>query len=170
MLQQIISHTPTYVWAILGLLVYRGVAASRDRAMAARAVFVMPAVMLGLGVHSIAAGFGLASLPGAAWMAGLAAGAAVAWRGAGAVALDRAAGTVLLRGSWAPLLLMLAIFAAKYAFAVALAMQPALRGNLAFALPACAAFGALAGAFLGRPLRVAAALRAAPVGAARVAA
>ncbi|XLZ72781.1 DUF6622 family protein [Massilia sp. SR12] len=171
MLQQIVSHTPIYVWAILGLLVYRGVAASRDRALAVRAVFILPAVMLALGLHSIANGFGLASLAGAAWLAGLAAGAALAWRGAAArgLALDRAAGTVQLRGSWAPLMLMLLVFVAKFAFAVALAVQPGLGGKLAFALPACAAFGALAGAFMGVPLRLAAALRAAPAGAAQAA-
>ncbi|WP_342114047.1 DUF6622 family protein [Pseudoduganella sp. OTU4001] len=168
MLQQIISHTPTYVWALLGLLVFRGVAASRDGEMRIRAVFIMPVVMLALGLHSVATGFGLASPAGAAWLAGLAVGAGMAWRVA-SVRVDRAAGTVWLRGSWVPMMLMLTIFVAKFAFAVALAMRPALRGSIAFALPACALFGALAGAFLGRPLRVAAALRAAPAGAARAA-
>lgn len=166
MLQQIVSHTPTYVWAILGFLVYRGVAASRDRTATMREVFILPAVMLALGLQSTANGFGLESPAGAAWLAGLAAGIALMWRSAGnGAVLDRAAGTVQLRGSWAPLALMMTIFVGKFAMAVALASQPALRNSLALALPACAAFGVLSGAFMARPLRVAAALRAAPAGA-----
>lgn len=165
MLQQIVSHTPAYVWGILGFLVYRGVAASRDRSLGVRSVFILPAVMLALGLQSTASGFGLASPAGAAWLAGLAAGVALMWRSArsGAV-LERDAGMVHLRGSWLPMVLMMTIFVGKFAMAVALASQPALRGSLALALPACAAFGALSGAFMARPLRVALAMRAAPAG------
>jgi len=165
MLQQIVSHTPTYVWGILGFLVYRGVAASRDRSMTVRAVFILPLVMLVLGLQSTANGFGLASPAGAAWLAGIAAGVALMWRrAADGTVLDRATGMVHLRGSWLPMALMMTIFIGKFAMAVALASQPALRGSLALALPACAAFGALSGAFMARPLRVAQALRAAPAG------
>ncbi|MTW14203.1 hypothetical protein GM658_26670 [Pseudoduganella eburnea] len=162
MLQQIVSHTPAYVWAILGFLVYRGVAASRDRILPVRQVFILPLVMLALGLQSTVNGFGLASPAGAAWLLGLAAGVAMMWKGAGQGAvLDRAAGTVQLRGSWLPMALMMTIFVGKFAMAVALAAQPGLRASLAFALPACALFGAFSGAFMARPLRVAASLRAA---------
>lgn len=166
MLQQIASHTPIYVWAILGFLVYRGIAASRDRSMSARSVFILPVVMLVLGLQSTANGFGLASPAGAAWLAGIAAGVVLMWQRAGnGAVLDRAAGMVHLRGSWLPMVLMMTIFVGKFAMAVALASQPALRDNVAFALPACTAFGTLSGAFMARPLRVAAALRVAPAGA-----
>jgi len=167
MLQQIASHTPAYVWVILGFLVYRGVAASRERTLTVRQVFILPAVMLALGLHSTANGFGLASTAGAAWLLGLAAGVAMMWRNAGqGTVLDHAVGTVQLRGSWLPMALMMTIFVGKFAVAVALATQPGLRASLAFALPACALFGALSGAFMARPLRVAVALRSAPSAAA----
>jgi hypothetical protein len=167
MLQQIASHTPIYVWAILGFLVYRGLAASRDRSVPVRSVFILPVVMLVLGLQSAANGFGLASPAGAAWLAGIAVGVALTWQRAGKGAmLDRAAGKVHLHGSWLPMVLMMTIFVGKFAMAVALVSQPSLRSSLAFALPACAAFGALSGAFMARPLRVAAALRNAPAGAA----
>jgi len=161
MLQQIVGHTPTYVWAILGFLVHRGVAASRDRNVTVREIFILPAVMLALGLQSTANGFGLESPGGAAWLAGLAAGVALMWWNAGnGFALDRGAGMVRLCGSWLPMVLMMTIFVGKFAMAVALASQPALRSSLAFALPACATFGALSGAFMARPLRIAAILRA----------
>ncbi len=166
MLQQIVSHTPVYVWAILGWLVYRGVAASRERTMKVRAVFILPAIMLALGLQSTANGFGLASPAGAAWLAGLAAGVAMMWRRAGGgFVLDRTAAMVQLRGSWLPMALMMTIFVGKFTMAVALVTQPSLRGSLAIAMPACAAFGALSGAFMARPLRVAAAMHAARAGA-----
>lgn len=163
MIQQIVSHTPTYVWGILGFLVYRGVAASRNRNMAIRTVFILPFVMLVLGLQSTANGFGLASPAAAAWLAGVAAGVALMWRRAvDGIVIDRAASMVHLRGSWLPMALMMAIFVGKFALAVALASQPALRGSLTLALPACAAFGALSGAFLARPLHLVAVLRATP--------
>lgn len=166
MLHQIAAHTPAYVWGILAFLVYRGVAASRDRSVGLRSVFILPAVMLALGLQSTAGGFGLVSPAGAAWLAGLAAGIALAGRhSASGLAFDRAAGKVQLPGNWWPMALMMAVFAGKFAVAVALAAQPALRASLAFALPACAAFGMLSGAFMARPLRIAAALRAAPAAA-----
>lgn len=166
MLQQIVSHTPAYVWVILGVLVYRGVAASRDRSLTVRSVFILPVVMLVLGLQSTANGFGLESPAGAAWLTGLAVGVAMMWQRAGTTfVLDRAAGKVQLRGSWLPMALMMTIFVGKFAMAVALATQPGLRASLAFALPAGALFGALSGFFMARPLRVAAALRATPAGA-----
>lgn len=157
MLQQIISHTPTYVWAILGFLIYRGAVAARDRSVSIRSVFIIPLAMLALGMQSTSATFGLATPAGAAWLAGLVSAAVLAWRVSGPIVVNRAAGTVQLRGSWAPLAFMMGIFIGKFALAVMLAMQPALRDNLVFTLFACAAFGTLSGAFMGRPLRVAAA-------------
>lgn len=160
-MQQILIHTPTYVWAILAFLVYRGVAASRDRVVSYRSVFIIPAVMLVLGLNSVANGFGLATPAGAAWLAGALAGVALARSRAGAagarVAVDWAAGTVTQRGSWTPLALMMAVFCCKYVVGAALAIQPALAGDPRFALPACLAFGLFNGIFFGRLLGTAAA-------------
>lgn len=159
MLHQIVSHTPTYVWGILAFLIYRGALASRNRCMTVRSVFILPAVMLALGLQSTASGFGLLSPAGAAWLAGVAAGIVLMWkRAADGTTIDHAAGLVHLRGSWLPMGLMMTIFTGKFVIAVALASRPALRGSLVLALPACAAFGALSGAFMARPLWIAKAL------------
>jgi hypothetical protein len=160
MLQQVLTHTPTYVWAILGFLVYRGVAASKDRVVTYRSVFIIPGVMLVLGMNSVENGFGLGTPAGAAWLAGALAGVALAWTwagGDGTRAVDHAAGTVTQRGSWLPLALMMAVFCCKYVVGAALAMQPALSGDMRFAVPACVAFGLFNGIFLGRLLRTVAA-------------
>ncbi|MCD2518070.1 hypothetical protein LQ564_17300 [Massilia sp. G4R7] len=151
MLYQILTHTPVYVWAILAFLVYRGVLASRDRELTFGRMLVIPVLMLALALQAIASQFGLASLAMLAWTVG-----------AGAIALQRmrfgssragagaAPGTVRIRGSWAPLALMLAIFTIKYVVAVALAIQPALADQPAFALAACGLLGLCNGSFLGQ--------------------
>lgn len=157
MLQQILIQTPVYVWAILAFLIYRGVVASKDRVVSYRSVFIIPAVMLMLGANSIARGFGLDTPAGAAWLGGVIAGAVIAWVWAGRAIVDRAAGVVMQRGSWIPLMLMMAIFFCKYAVAVTLTMLPALRGNTGFIVPVCVAFGIFNGIFLGRLLRTVAA-------------
>ncbi len=161
MLQQIVSHTPAYVWAILAFLAVRGVAASRERVATYRSLFIMPAVMLGLALASVAGRFDGGAVLALAWLAAMATGAALAWRLAGGqvMAVDRAAGTVRLRGSWTPLALMLAVFVARYAVAAAMAMRPALAQDAGFAIAACALFGLFSGIFMGRLLRCVAACR-----------
>lgn len=152
--QQILSHTPIYVWIILGFLVVRGVAASRGRVVSYRSLFILPAVMLALGLSSVAGRLG-GGLPAVAWLAAMAAGAALAWRLSGkqVVMVDRAARTVQLRGSWTPLALMMAVFVGRYVVAAATGVNPALAHDTGFALAACALFGAFNGVFIGRLLR-----------------
>ncbi|AVR96079.1 DUF6622 family protein [Pseudoduganella armeniaca] len=155
MLQQIISHTPLYVWAILAFLVQRGIAASRDRTTTLRAAAIIPLVMAGLALQEIGRRFGLTPVSVSAWLAGVAVGAAIAWQlGARAVvAVDRAAGVVTQRGSWLPLVLMLGVFCGRYALAVAGAMAPALLDNALCAMTASLVLGLLNGLLLGRVLR-----------------
>lgn len=169
--QQIVSHTPVYVWIILGLLVVRGVAASRDRVVSRRSLFILPAVMLALGVSSVAGHLEDGGMLAATWLVAMAAGAALAWRWSGGqvAGVDRAARTVHLRGSWTPLALMMTVFAVKYAVGAALGLQPALAHNTGFAMAACALFGLCNGVFNGRLLRCIAAWHGAPAPVARAA-
>lgn len=152
MIQQIISHTPLYVWAILAFLVTRGMAASADREVTVRSLFIIPAVMLALSLLDLDNKFGIDHLVAILWLAGALAGAGLVWRNfdRGAVVCDPAKGTVRLRGSWLPLALMLAIFCTKYVVVVLLHMQPAARDNTGFVAAVCIMFGLFNGAFLGR--------------------
>lgn len=155
MIAQIVTHTPTYVWALLAFLLYRGALASRDREIAMRALFIIPAVMIGLSLSSMSGHGALGGGVWAVWGLGVLAGAVLTWRLAGGVpvVVDRAAGTVLHRGSWAPLMLMIAIFCTKYAVAVATAMHPELQQNLLFASAVTLLFGLFNGVFVGRLAR-----------------
>jgi hypothetical protein len=154
MLIHIVSHTPIHVWAILAFLVYRGMAASRDREVELRKLCIIPVVMLALSLQDIAAKFGLDGIALAAWTAGVAlALAPVLLFGADRIAAGSAPGTVRVRGSWMPLALMMAVFFTKYAASVMLAVFPQAHQNLLAAGAVCVLFGLFNGVFLGRLAR-----------------
>ncbi|MGG7603788.1 DUF6622 family protein [Massilia sp. BKSP1R2A-1] len=151
MLFQIVTHTPIYVWAILAFLIYRGVLASREREIAFGRMLVIPVLMLALSLQAIASQFGIASVAMEAWT--LAAAAIVLQRvrfGASSTSAGAVPGTVRVRGSWAPLALMMAVFTIKYALAVALAIQPGLADKVPFAAAACGLLGLCNGYLLGQ--------------------
>lgn len=154
MIGQIISHTPTYVWALLAFLIYRGVLASRDREVALSKLVIIPVVMLGLSLSSLSAQGALGASVWTVWACGMLAGMALVFKcSSDAVMVNRRAGTVLQRGSWTPLALMLAIFVTRYAVAVATGLQPALVHSLPFAVGVTLLFGVFNGVFLGRLAR-----------------
>ncbi|MBA5605178.1 hypothetical protein H3H36_07370 [Duganella sp. FT3S] len=152
MLQQIVSHTPLYVWFILAFLISRGMAASADRDVTMRNLVIIPAVMLVLSWLDINNKFGFDGLVAAGWGIGALIGAGLVWRNfdSGSISYSAASGAIRLRGSWLPLALMMAIFCTKYAVAVLLAVLPAARENSLFVVAVCIVFGMFNGAFLGR--------------------
>lgn len=163
MIAQIISHTPAYVWALLAFLVYRGFLASRDRDMTLTRLAIIPLVMVGLTLSGLNSHGPLGAAAWLVWALGMLAGAAVA---AGLVpfapgqqgrsgrhakvVVNRSTGTLVQRGSWVPLVLMLAIFAVRYAVAMAGAVQPALLQHGGFAAAVTILFGVFNGIFIGR--------------------
>lgn len=160
MLSNIISHTPVYVWAILAFLVFRGVLALREREVSLPRLTIIPAVMLVLALQSIASRYGLASLAMAAWLLATAAMALQRWTfGASRIQAGAEPGTLRMGGSWAPLLLMLAVFVIKYALAVVQAVRPQLAQGAGFAMTACCLLGLCNGVFIGQLARDVAAAR-----------
>jgi hypothetical protein len=154
MLNQILSHTPLYVWAILAFLIFRGVIALRTREVAMNKLFIIPVVMLALSLFDIAAKFGLGGIGFVTWVVTAAITLALLVRfGAARVAPATTPGHVVVRGSAWPLVLMMAIFVTKYVTSVAVAMQPHLRHDAAFSVTVCAMFGLFSGYFLGRLVR-----------------
>jgi len=157
MLQQILTHTPLWVWAVLAFLLYRGLLASADREIALKRIFVIPVVMLALALQGIVSGFGAVPAAAAVWFACMLAGTALAWRAFdfGSVRIDAARRMIFQRGSWMPLLLMMGIFCTKYAVGAALSLQPRLAQQLWFAVSVCALYGLFNGIFFGQALRIA---------------
>jgi hypothetical protein len=169
MLMQMLTHTPAFVWAILAFLIVRGVLATREREANIRKLFIIPAVMLVMALQDIAMRFGLHGAALAAWGAGVLAAALPIWfLGRPRIMQGSAPGSLRLRGSWAPLCVMLAVFAIKYTAIVATVLHPQLRQDALFAAALCGASGLSNGYFLGslaRDLKAWLVLRsAAPVG------
>jgi hypothetical protein len=161
MLQQIFSHTPLYVWVILGFLVYRGLLASRAREVTLRKLCIIPLAMLALSLSGVYGSFGLAGIAPFAWTAGTLAGAALAWTlvDTSKIVAITERGSVRRPGSWVPLILMMSIFCMKYAVAVTLAIAPATAHATGFVVPVCLAYGSFSGIFLGGLLRTVAVYR-----------
>jgi cation transport ATPase len=164
MLQQILIHTPVYVWVILAVLVWRGSSALRAREMTIRSLFIVPAIMLALSLQDIVMKFGSNAAPLSAWAMAAAATALLVWKfGAERTVAGAAPGSVRLRGSWMPLAMMMAVFFTKYAASVLLAILPHARQDALFATGVCLLFGAFNGCFLGRLARDLAASRGVPM-------
>lgn len=154
MLNQIVTHTPVYVWAILAFLIFRGVIALRTREVAMSKLFIIPIVMLALSLFDIAAKFGLGGIGFATWIATAVATLALLYHfSAARVAPTGTPGHVIVRGSIWPLALMMAIFVTKYVASVVLAVQPQLHQSVTFTVVVCALFGLFSGYFVGRLAR-----------------
>lgn len=160
MLQQILSHTPLYVWAILAFLIQRGVAASVTREQPLGRLAILPLAMLLLSLLDLNGKFGLGAATLAAWLASATVAALASWQwiGRDSVSAASVAGSVRQRGSWLPLVLMLAIFVVKFSLAVLLALRAEARHSVALALAASALFGLFNGIFFARLARAAAVL------------
>lgn len=153
-LQQILTHVPGYVWAILATILVLGLLQSRPQRLGRPRLLVLPLAWLAFGAWGVAGAFGLASSAALAWLAGLAA-SVVLVRLLGWPGKIRAEGRhFLVPGSWLPLALMLGLFCAKFALGMGLALHPEWRQQLLVALGFSSLFGLLGGAILGRSLHI----------------
>ncbi|AIA71611.1 DUF6622 family protein [Pectobacterium atrosepticum] len=151
----ILRHTPYWVWAVLGYLIYAGVKASQPRRQPLARMLIVPAVFMVWGISSI---FHTLMLPLAAaggFLLMLMIGLGIGWMW-GAIS-----GTYLPEprcfqrtGSWWPLVLMLLTFCSRFYFSVQLAQFPSLAHDPVFCLLSGAASGITAGIFSGVSLRL----------------
>lgn len=122
-IEQIIRHTPVWVWAMLAYLVYQGVCALRDRTVSLRRMVVVPVLFAAWGVETMLSGH-----PGAMQIGCWLAAAAILsplglLTGPTLRAVDPDTGLVRRAGSAGPLVRSLLVFVLKYGSAVAVAVQ-----------------------------------------------
>lgn len=142
--QGVLKATPLWVWVLLVVLLSVGAQQLRSRQVGLKRALALPIGMLGLSAWGVfsAFGFGLAA---AVWVGTLGAALPVlakvplkqgtrwdAWRE-----------QFHLPGSALPLLIIVTVFSLKYSVAVALNIQPALAGDLSFALSVAVTYGAV---------------------------
>ena len=146
---QVIKGTPVWVWAILVVLVVLGVTQLRQRVVSRYSVLIAPVAFLFVGL--LAAGRGPIGF--SAWALTLLAAAALTffvWQPTAGARYDASNDRLHLPGSVIPMILMLAIFLLNYVINVVLAINPALRGELAWQVGPAVVLGALSGLFIGR--------------------
>jgi hypothetical protein len=158
----ILQGTPWWVYPLLTLLVFLGLQAAKPRTVPVARVLITPAIFIAWGIASLVARPSFSGGLALDWLITACCGGAVAVlmaRG-DAMRLDRERHRVHLPGSLLPLARNLLIFAAKYGLAVAVALAPAARDQLA--LWDIAVSGASAGYFLAWLARILLLYRAAP--------
>jgi hypothetical protein len=163
---EILLNAPLWAWLVLaGLFVLGGLQTMRRR-MPLAAILILPAVMTALSLYSVGVSFAdhVASL--SAWGTGAAAALmlnGLMLRSPGGVRYDADAKRFELAGSFAPLALMLVIFATRFAITATAQVNPAAAASAGFVLATSATLGFLAGLFVSRALVIVTALRAVTV-------
>ncbi|MBZ0330735.1 hypothetical protein KZO25_10465 [Halomonas sp. ANAO-440] len=152
MLIEIITNTPLWVWPLLLFLLYRGVQQSKARTVGLSRLGIIPAIFLFLGCYGLIHAFGADPINLALWAFGI--GLAVLLhiklaipRG---VRFSPQQQSFLVPGSWQPLIIMLAIFCAKFTVGVIVGMQLPMADTATFAASVSLVYGLFGGMFLGR--------------------
>ncbi|MBL8288115.1 MAG: tat pathway signal sequence [Rubrivivax sp.] len=156
MIAQILARTPAWVFALfLGLLAF-GLMQTRTRTVPRVPALLLPAGMIALSLAGIQTSFGLAPLPLASWAIALALAALVghALFRDERVRYDANAKTYFVPGSWVPLAVIMAIFFAKYVYAVMNALNAAVLSATSFVIGLSAVYGLLSGYFAAKALNL----------------
>ncbi len=161
MILQILQRTPPWVFVLFAVLLVLGAMQRRPRDIGWARVALMPGIFLPLSLWGIWSAFGPEVFAFAAWLAGVGAAVSINRYARSPRQVSYAPETRLFHvpGSWTPLAMMMAIFFARYAIAVAMAMQPALKAMPVFSAAIGAAYGLMSGSFLARALRILGAAR-----------
>jgi hypothetical protein len=156
MLNQIVSHTPVWVWPLLLALIWLGLSQSVTRSLTLKRITITPLVMTGLSLQGTVSAFGADPAVLSVWLIGAALSAAVVLQQPvpAQTRYDQWTQRFTVPGSWMPLLLILGIFVTKYAVGAALGLNHSLRGNTGFSLGVATLYGVFSGIFLARSARL----------------
>jgi len=155
MLQQIVVHTPLWVWVLLAFLIIRGVMSMRPGETSLVKLAIVPALFTAWSLWSISTRYGVALEAWALWLVGIAAGAGIGW-----LLLRRATlwvgpstGKLWRSADFSLLPLLLITFLVKYGFEVALAVLPSLLADVGFRAAYMLLTGLFTGIFIGKYCR-----------------
>lgn len=156
MLNQILTNTPRWVWALLVVLLWIGLSQRVTRTVSLKRITIMPLAMTGFSLYGTVTAFGAEQQVLLAWLGACALLAAMVLQQPlpPATRYDSWTGRFTLPGSWVPLLLILGIFITRYVVGAITAMQPALAHDEIFRIAFGALYGAFSGIFLARAARL----------------
>jgi hypothetical protein len=155
MLQQVVSHTPIWVFFLFFGLIGLGLIQSTARRITLRRAVLIPTAMVALSLYGTVSAFGGSTSSLLAWLvSGLCAVAMVLQSPVpDGTRYEQDTRRFHVPGSWFPMALLMGLFLTKYFVGASTAMQLELTHNDYFVLTFGALYGAFAGAFFGRALR-----------------
>jgi hypothetical protein len=159
----ILLGAPLWAWFVLAGLIVLGGLQTMSRRLPLAAILVLPVVMTAFSLYSIGVSFADPLASFGAWGTGAVAALmlnGLMLRSPGGVRYDADAKRFELPGSFTPLVLMLAIFATRFAMTATAEVNPAAAASAGFVLATSAALGFLAGVFASRALVIVSASRA----------
>ncbi|OBU51193.1 DUF6622 family protein [Stenotrophomonas maltophilia] len=159
--QQLLSHTPIWVWVLMVFLITRGIAAMKPGETSLPTLAIVPAVFAAWGMWSISHRYGASWSAWGEWLVGIGAGTGLGWlllRRA-RVAMNSATGRLWRSADYSLLPLLLITFLVKYGFETALAVSPTLSANAGFSAAYLLLSGGFTGIFIGRYCRYVSAVR-----------
>lgn len=156
MIVQILSHTPIWVYALFFVLLVFGLIQTRTRTVSKIPALLLPVGMIALSLSGINSSFGLTTIPLAAWGIALSIATVVGYtffrdKRVHCKATD---GKFFIPGSWIPLVVMMAIFSAKYVYAVMNAFNAEIISTPMFIGALSAVYGLLSGYFCSRAINL----------------
>jgi len=155
MLIQILTHTPTWVFVLFGVLILLGLNQTRSRTASVSRVTILPLVMVALSIRGLTQAFDH-PFAYAGWVTacGVSLTLWLQFAPQRNAHYDIAASRFTLPGSWLPLILVCGVFMTRYTVGVMIAMHPELRSTLPFAVACASLYGAMSGLFMARTLQL----------------
>ena len=145
----IVSHTPTWVFVVFAVLIAIGVRQMQPRIVSRRRLIVLPLVAAYslYGVSTASHGSPLALTM---WMVAVLVAFLLTYMSPPNGAVSETASTVRVPGSWVPMVVIVGLFTARYAYNVMLAIHPEVSHSASFMALFSALFGFLGGLLLSR--------------------
>ena len=155
-MQEILAHTPTWVFGLFIGLVALGMQQTRERVASLQRMALLPLAMLGLSFYGVWGTFNGSALGAACWLGAVLSVALVCLRFDFARGVHYVAETrsFVMPGSWLPLALMMGIFFTKYGVGIALARHGGLREVDGFVAAVSLVYGFWSGMFFGRAMQI----------------
>jgi hypothetical protein len=155
MLTLLLTHTPTWVWALLVGLSILGLSQVRARTVSLQRVTILPLAMVALSLYSTLSTFGLQTQVVLVWLTSFSLSLYLVLKISlnSETQYDHIKQQLYVPGSWVPLGLILGIFICKYVVGAGTAIQPQLSHNTIFSLGFAFLFGGFSGIFSGRAAR-----------------
>ena len=152
MIVQILSHTPIWVFGLFFVLLVFGLIQTRTRIVGRVTALLLPVGMIALSLAGINSSFGFKTIPLAAWGMAMviATVAGYAFFRDKRIHCEGAGGKFFVPGSWVPLVVIMAIFFAKYVYAVMHASNADIISAPIFIGALSAVYGLLSGYFSSR--------------------